>query len=90
MAQAHIAHSTTTKVGIALGVLAAAFAALALHSTTAPQASDRQTGTVKPAVAADRENGTVKPALAADREIGTVKWVTTAKTAGDKKVEVIK
>ncbi|MEW1694853.1 hypothetical protein ACIQCR_04220 [Streptomyces sp. NPDC093249] len=77
MAQAHIAHSTTTKVGIALGVLAAAFAALALHSTSTPQASDRQTGTVKPAVASDRETGTVK-------------WVTTAKTAGDKKVEVIK
>ncbi|MFE3069983.1 hypothetical protein [Streptomyces sp. NPDC059247] len=77
MAQTHIAHSTTTKVGIALGVLAAAFAALALHPTTTPQASDRETGTVKQVTAADRETGTVK-------------WVTTAKTAGDKKVEVIK
>ncbi|MET9346798.1 hypothetical protein [Streptomyces termitum] len=27
---------------------------------------------------------------ASDRETGTVKWVTEAKSAGDKKVEVIK
>ncbi|MFI8252758.1 hypothetical protein [Streptomyces filamentosus] len=27
---------------------------------------------------------------ASDRETGTVKWVTSAKSAGDKKVEVIK
>ncbi|MBD0707971.1 MULTISPECIES: hypothetical protein [unclassified Streptomyces] len=91
MAQIHTTHPMATKAGIALGVLAATFVALAAHtgpSTTA--ASDRETGTVKWVTAAsDRETGTVKPS--SDRENGTVKAVAaSAKSAGDKKVEVIK
>ncbi|MEF9882692.1 hypothetical protein [Streptomyces sp. P9-A4] len=49
MAQAHTARTTTTtKAGIALGILAAALVAVAGHATTgATTASDRETGTVK-------------------------------------------
>ncbi|MCX4980655.1 hypothetical protein [Streptomyces sp. NBC_00572] len=49
MAQHHLTHPTTaTKVGIALGILAAALIALVGHTTTGTtEASNRETGTVK-------------------------------------------